>query len=467
MDDLSFRVPAGQLALLLGPSGGGKSTLALTLTGLIPHHIYAHVSGNIQAAGLNPAQAEPAQVAARVGVLFQDPEAAFATLTVEDELAFGLENLAVPPAEMPARIQQALHAVGMEGFLHRALATLSGGEAQRIALAALLAMAPEVLILDEPTANLDPQATRDFFTTLATLKGHHTILLIEHKLDACWHLADQVLFLGEDGRLLAAGEPEPTLQTHLPQVLAAGIWVPSHLDPRAHRPPPPDAFPPLIDDPPAVEVRDLHFAYPNGAPVLRGVDLRIPQGDFVALMGPNGAGKSTLALHLAGLLPPPQRGEVRLFGHPLHDLTSRQRAEMVGFVFQNPEHQFVTERVWDELAYSLRVRGRPEAEVRTRVEALLDEFRLREHAERNPFTLSQGQKRRLSVGTMLAAGQRLLVLDEPTFGQDRNTAYALMERLRALNQQGVTIVMATHDERLAGEFARRVVRLRAGKVLAA
>ncbi len=465
VQDVSFDLPAGELTLLLGPSGGGKSTLALALTGLIPHHIFAHLKGEIRIAGLNPAEAEPAQIAAQVGILFQDPEAAFATLTVEDELAFGLENLAVPREAMPARMQAALAAVGMEGFLHRRLETLSGGEAQRIALAALLAMQPPVLILDEPTANLDPQATRDFFATLERLKGDHTILLIEHKLDACWHLADRVLFLGEDGRLLAEGAPEATLQAHLPQILEAGIWVPSALDPRAGQRPTPADFPPLNDAPPAVDIRDLTFAYPGGAPVLRGVNLRIPQGDFVALLGANGAGKSTLALHMAGLLPPPQTGNVRLFGRPLHSLTPREKADLVGFVFQNPEHQFVTERVWDELAYSLRVRGWPEPRVRARVESLLADFRLTAHAERNPFTLSQGQKRRLSVGTMLAAGQRLLILDEPTFGQDRNTAYALMERLRALNQQGVTIVMITHDLRLAREYARRVVTLAQGQVV--
>ncbi len=465
VQDVSFTLPAGSLTLLLGPSGGGKSTLALALTGIVPHHIYAHVEGQIRIGGLDPAEAEPARIAATAGILFQDPEAGFATLTVEDELAFGLENLAVPREAMPARIRAALARVGMEAFLKRRLDTLSGGEAQRIALAALLAMEPPILILDEPTANLDPQATREFFATLKRLKGEHTILLIEHKLDACWHLADRVLFLGEAGRLLAAGEPTATLEAHLPQILEAGIWVPSHLDPRAGRRPLLDAFPALNDAPPAVEVRNLEFAYPEGAPVLRGVNLRIPQGDFVALMGANGAGKSTLALHMAGLLPRPQAGEVRLFGKPRTALSPREQADLVGFVFQNPEHQFVTDRVWDELAYSLKVRGWPEARVRERVEALLDDFHLTAHAERNPFTLSQGQKRRLSVGTMLAAGQRLLILDEPTFGQDRNTAYALMDRLRALNQQGVTIVMITHDERLAWEYARRKVVLADGKVV--
>lgn len=461
--DLSLHIAPGETVLLLGPSGGGKSTLALTLTGLIPHNIFARVEGAVRVDDLDPLNASPGAVAARVGLLLQDPEASFATLTVEDELAFGLENLRVSPAEMPARIQAALEQVGLPHYRTRRLDTLSGGEMQRIALAALLAMRPPALILDEPTANLDLRATRDFFAILADLKGCHTILLIEHKLDACLHLADRVILLDEQGGLLAQGNPLPTLERHLPQVLQAGIWVPPHLDPRAQAAPERD-FPPLVDSPPAVAVEGLTFAYPGRPPVLRNLSFTIPQGDFVALVGPNGAGKSTLALHLMGLLPPPQAGQVWLFGERLERLSPEALTERVGYVFQNPEHQFVTERVWDELAYGPRVRRWPEERVRQVVEDLLARFRLTEHAERNPFTLSQGQKRRLSVGTMLAVGQRLLILDEPTFGQDRNTAYALMDLLRDLNRQGVTVLMITHDMRFVREYARRVLVLLEGRM---
>jgi len=437
-----------------------RSTLAHTLTGLIPHDIFAHVQGEVRVDGLNPAQAAPGEVAARVGLLFQDPESSFATLVVEDEIAFGLENLRLPPAEMPARMHTALRQVGMGDFLTRRLETLSGGEAQRVALAALLAMQPPALILDEPTANLDPAATREFFETLATLKSRHTILLIEHKLAACAHLADRVLLLDGDGRLLAAGEPQHVFREHRAAIDVAGIWLPPELDPE--RPPRTD-FPPLEAHPPAVAVDGLSFGY-GDEPLLRDLHFTIPQGDFVALLGPNGAGKSTLARLLIGLIPPPP-GCVHLFGEPVERLSVAEVTERAGYVFQNPEHQFVADRVHDELAYSLRARGWEEARIRARVDELLARFGLQAHADRNPFTLSQGQKRRLSVATMLAAGQRLLILDEPTFGQDRRTAYALMDSMAELNRQGVTILMITHDMRLVREYARRALVLHQGRLI--
>lgn len=522
---LSLTIQQGETVLLLGPSGGGKSTLALTLAGLIPQHLFAHVHGSVMVGGLDPLTAPAGEPAAQVGLLFQDPEAGFATLTVEDEIAFGLENLRVPPEAMPASILHALRQVGLAEFSHRRLDTLSGGEAQRVALAALLAMDPPILVLDEPTSNLDPAATRRFFETLAELRDGRTILLIEHKLDACLHLADRLILLNSDGTLLAEGKPQAVFEQHLQAIMAAGIWVPQELEaslgardepagrraaatrragllPRRGTPRPrlvsgpgthtgtePDlqsevgelrgdagvevdsstsgpirAVNSDFADPPAVLVRDLFFAYDGRPPVLQGVDLSIRQNDFLALLGPNGSGKTTLALQLMGLLPPPSQGEIHLFGDPVRELPLFELTERAGYVFQNPEHQFVADTVWDELAFSLRARRWPKDSVQARVESLLDRFRLRDQARQNPFTLSQGQKRRLSVATMLAVGQRLLILDEPTFGQDRLTAQSLMEDLVELNRQGVVILMITHDMRLVRRYAHRAAVLLEGRI---
>jgi len=463
LDGLNLHLHAGETLLLLGPSGGGKTTLLLTLTGLIPHDVFAHVQGRVHVGGADPTREPPGAMATRIGLMFQDPEAGFAMLVVEDEVAFGLENLRVPPAAMPPRITAALRAVGMEAYRHRRLDSLSGGQQQRVALAALLAMEPPILALDEPTAHLDPRATAAFYRTLAALRGQRSVLLVEHRVDRALAVADRVVLLDEHGRVLAQGPPYATLRRHRDAALAAGLWLPEDLDPRAGWRA--EHSGPLRVDPPAVALERVSFAYPRGPRVLHDVTLRVPQGDFLALVGPNGAGKTTLARLMLHLGLQPTAGRVRLFGDPVENLQPGEITARAGFVFQNPEHQFVTERVDEEIAYSLRARGWPEAEVQARVQALLRRFGLEAHAARNPFRLSQGQKRRLSVATMLAVAPRLLILDEPTFGQDRNTAYALMDLLLDLNHEGVTVVMITHDERLVRQYARHVAVLEGGRLV--
>lgn len=461
--DLSFEVASGQLVLLLGPSGSGKSTLARTLAGLIPHSVYASVEGEVVVDGVHPLMAGPAASALRVGLLFQDPEAGFATLTVEDEIAFGLENLRLPRSRMPARIRTALAATGQTALVRRPLNSLSAGEAQGVALAALLAMEPAVLVLDEPTAHLDPASTREFFTRLARLKRARTILLIEHKLDACLRLADRLVLLDTDGSLLASGEPKHVFAQNRKRILATGTWLPRSLEPAAPRrtrraaPRPGRAAP-------AVSVRRLTFAYPGGPPVLRRLDLDIPAGAFVALVGPNASGKSTLARLLIGLLPKPDGSTIQLFGTDLEALKVREMARQVGFVFQNPEHQFLRETVREELVYSLEIRRTAVDQRPREVERLLERFDLRGLEDRNPFTLSQGEKRRLSVAEMLAAGQRLLILDEPTFGQDRKSTYSLMDSLADRNREGVTIIVITHDMRFVQRYADTAAVLLGGKI---
>ncbi len=464
LDGLDFALAPNERVLLLGPSGSGKSTLLLTLTGLIPHDIYARVSGHVRVLDQDPTRTPPGRLTARLGLMFQDPEAGFAMLVVEDEIAFGLENLRVPPAAMPPRITAALQAVDMLAYRRRRLDTLSGGQQQRVALAALLAMHPPAFALDEPTAHLDPWATAAFFRTLQNLPGRPAVLLVEHRVDRALPLADRVVLLGPRGRVLAQGPPLAALRRYRDAALQAGVWLPSALDPRAtwrasHTTP-------LRRKPPALRLEGVSFAYPDGRRVLSDIHMEVPQGDFLAVVGPNGAGKTTLARLMLHLGLQPSRGSVWLFGEPVAHLTPAAITERAGFVFQNPEHQFVTEQVSDEIAYSLRVRGWEEERLQARVQFLLRRFSLQEHARQNPFRLSQGQKRRLSVATMLAAAPRLLILDEPTFGQDRNTAYALMDLLLSLNQEeGVTIVMITHDVRLVRQYARHVAVLEKGRLV--
>jgi energy-coupling factor transport system ATP-binding protein len=370
---------------------------------------------------------------------------------------------------------------------------LSGGEKQRVALAALLAMQPEVLVFDEPTANLDSMGTQQVFALLAQLKarGQHTLVLIEHKLDELMHLVDRVAVLDPQGELLVQGEPRSVFEEHGAELKRLGVWMPqvcllahalrqrgvtipnfpitlgeavTALEPviissqngnvAAVRPAP--------NADPVFEVRDLSFSY-GSTPALHNVSLSVERGEILAIVGPNGAGKSTLAKHLIGLLPPPA-GSIYLQGTDLCRLPAKVLAGQVAYVFQNPEHQFVTERVVDEVAFSLQTAEATEAEVEARTADLLAIFGLARYARANPFTLSHGEKRRLSVAAMIAMGQDILILDEPTFGQDERNAATLMSLLQDLNTQGKTIIMITHDMRLVAEYASQVAVMMAGRV---
>jgi len=500
LDGVDLVLNEGETVLLLGASGSGKSTLALTLNGLIPHSLGCEMDGAVRVDGLETRETEVAELSQRVGIVFQDPEAQFVTLKVEDEVVFGLENLCVLPGEMDERVDRALSQVGMIGHRHRRVDALSGGEKQRIALAALLAMEPRILVFDEPTANLDPVGTRDVFALISELKerGNHTVVLIEHKLDELMHLIDRVVALGPGGEVLADGPPRAVFRDRADALQRHGVWMPQTAL-LAHRMGerglPLDPFPVTLDeaekalrrqpvhrvvgsekrrapqDPPrdstngapAIEVRDLSYSYGEDR-VLDSVSLTVPRGDFLAVVGANGAGKTTLARHVAGVLRPP-RGAVFVEGRDVSRTPARDLSRRVGYVFQNPEHQFVTDYVAEEVGYGLRVMGLPEAEVSECTSAMLERFGLLRYAKANPFTLSHGEKRRLSVATMLAAGQQTLVLDEPTFGQDQKNAGEMMGLLCELNAEGRTVVVITHDMTLVAERARHAAVMSGGELL--
>lgn len=551
-EKLSFSVDVGETLLVLGSSGCGKSTLALCLNGLIPHSIPGELSGRVIVAGHDVRETPVATLARTVGLVFQDPDAQFCMLRVDDEIAFGLENLNVPWAEMDGRIDRALDLVGLADARRARIDRLSGGGRQRLALGCVLAMDPEILILDEPTSNLDPAGAEEVFANVARLKadGRRTIVVVEHRLDRLISLVDRVLVLGPDGSKLALGPPSKVLLEHADALDEFGIWIPQVSElanrvarravclepfpltieqaadvlgglirrgrvedlgvaPDGHEPaewscadtsPAPAAAHETVatesarslvisqgekegQAPPpaplhfsemasgvgrgrrgeAVEISHLGYRYPSGKVALRDVSLTVPEGSFFAIVGPNGAGKSTLAAHLIGSIRPPAN-TVRLLGRDVRTIAATEIPSFVGYVFQNPEHQFVAGTVYDELAFGLRLRGLPEAEVGERVDAMLADFGLAAYARANPFTLSHGEKRRLSVATMLILGQKILVLDEPTFGQDRKNTVALMAKLVDLNRAGRTIVMITHDVRLVAEYARDVVVLIDGSV---
>jgi energy-coupling factor transporter ATP-binding protein EcfA2 len=497
LSDLSLKIKDGETVLLLGPSGSGKSTLALTLNGLVPQSIGEVLNGSVNINGLDTQDRPVAELAQQVGILFQDPDSQFATLKVEDEVVFGLENLKLPPDQMDRRLERALSEVEMQPARERPVYALSGGEKQRVALASLLAMQPSVLVFDEPTANLDPVGTQAVFALLAELKlrGKHTLILIEHKLDELMHLVDRVVVLDANGHLLADGEPRKVFRDRGNELRELGVWMPQvsllalALQQQGLRSEP---FPitlgeavkvlrawntgadmPKLSDKKetklieereiALEVRDLVFSYGETS-ALNGISLKVEKGDFLAIVGANGAGKTTLAKHLIGILQPPA-GSVYFHGEDVNHIPAKTLAAQVGYVFQNPEHQFVTESVFDEIAYGQRILGTSEEKVNAETKTLLEMFNLARYAKANPFTLSLGEKRRLSVAAMLAMGQEVLILDEPTFGQDERNAVALLNLLEDLNELGKTIVIVTHDMRVVAEHARQVAVMAAGDLL--
>jgi len=504
-ENLRLTVEAGETVLLLGPSGCGKSTLLLCLNGIIPKRLPGRFHGQVVVAGLDVAQHEVHQMAEKVGLVFQDPEAQFSMLYVEDEVAFGLENLRYPRPQIRRRVTEALQQVGLRDKIGVRLDRLSGGEKQKVALASALAMAPDILAFDAPTANLDPVSARDFWALLRRLKEDwgKTLLIVEQQVDEFIDMVDRLVLMDGQGQIIGDGPPQQVIEQVGPETLTRhGIWVPQIwevvetarrqaltvpaypltvqetvaalaplLNGRGARPPGETArYAPAPSSESEAEmalaVNGLSHTYPgpNPTPALQNVRLRVPVGDFCAIVGQNGAGKTTLAKFMTKILEPPPN-TVFLNGADVAELSLSQVTRQVGYVFQNPEHQFVEDTVYGELAYGLRVRGMDEATIRHRVLETLKAFRLRHRAHDHPFALSQGEKRRLSVATMLILNPEILILDEPTLGQDRATAATLMNAMQDLNRQGKTVVFITHDMRLVAEYARSVAVMKGGSVL--
>jgi energy-coupling factor transport system ATP-binding protein len=490
--DVSFEVPRGGSLLLLGPSGCGKSTLGLCLNGGIPHFVEGELLGSVRIEGRDTREASMAEMAQRVGVVFQDPEAQFCMLSVEEEVAFGLENLAVPRHEMDSRIDEALDQVGLGGRRGDHIERLSGGQKQRLALACVLAQRPDVLVFDEPTAQLDPAAAADVMELFARLrrKGRHTMVVIEHRLDDLMPLVDQVLVLDRSGQVVADGPPRKVLRERANWLAEAGVWVPQVSElatAMADRGIELDPFPLTVEEAacvlhgvhfacrhsspetgvskPFASARHLSFRYAGSdRPALTAVDLPIRGGEVAAIVGANGAGKSTLARSFVRLLPTPPR-QVFLGDRDVTQLTRGEIARTVGYVFQYPEHQFIGRSVYEDVTYGLRRSGRSELAANQIALALLEQFGLESVADAHPYALSHGEQRRLSVAAMLALGQQGLFLDEPTLGQDRRNAHLLFEKLRELAWGGRAVVAITHDMRLVAEVATRTIAMSAGGVV--
>lgn len=483
LKELTFRCNAGERILLLGPSGSGKSTFVSSLIGLVPHSTYAKIDGELEVSGLAVIDEAPAKLASKVGVVFQDPDSQLTMLTVEDEMAFGLENLGVEPQLMGSQIDEALRAVGLYEHSKQRVDRLSGGMKQRLVIAAMLAMRPEILVLDEPTSQLDPVGVREITALIAQLcakRPELTILLVEHRLDSVVPLVDRVLVLNTEGRLALDTSPEAAFGEHAAELWSLNVWLPSNAQARlAESCGSTEWCQPRLEPAlaaasaaltalteqatpaaPVVECRELWYRFRAETPVLQGVNLELYPGEVAALLGANGSGKSTLASLLVGLRRP-DAGQVLLDGTPPAQLRGAELAQKLGYVFQNPEHQFVTDRVFDELCFHL---PGDEAYTQERAREVMQALRLEGLEARNPFSLSHGQKRRLSTATMLMRPKRLLVLDEPTFGQDPAAQEELLRMLEALRAQQTSVLMITHNMDLVWRCADIVYAIDHGRL---
>ncbi|GGC76923.1 ABC transporter ATP-binding protein [Thalassobacillus devorans] len=449
-EDFSLSFEKGEKVLILGPSGSGKSTLLQVLTGLIPSAVAV------------PMKADALTIPESWGFLFQDPDAQFCMPYVDEEIAFVLENLQIPREEMEQYIDHYLHQVGLRfDDNHTKIQTLSGGMKQRLAIASVLALEPELLCLDEPTAMLDPEGTKLVWDTIKNVGNDKTVVIVEHKIEQVVDFVDRVILLDENGTIIADGPKQQVFDQYKHVLIEQGIWYPGvwedyMQDKSRHIPQSVNTE----DAKPAVHLSDFS-AFRGKVKALQVEEARAHPGEWVTILGENGAGKSTLLLAMMNLLK--TTGTYKIFEQDYKRI--KHLAEYVSFVFQNPEFQFVTNSVYEEIAFSLHLAKWEQEKIARRVDEMLKLYYLEDYRHTHPYQLSMGQKRRLSVAASIVKEQPIILLDEPTFGQDAKNTFAILEQLEQLRAQGTTIIMVTHDLNIVKNFATKVWRMEDGELV--
>ncbi len=493
--DVNLEVYPGEFLLLIGPSGCGKTTLALAMNGIIPLVMGGRIKGRVFVDGVDTRSSSVYELGTKVGIVFQDPDSQLCNLYVQEEVGFGPANLKMPRDEILRRVDEALAQVGESAIKHKLIYEISGGEKHRVAIASILAMNPRIIILDEPTANLDPLGAVEVFGLMKRLNRELgvTIVVIEHNVDPVMCHADRVVLM-ENGTVVYAGEPRQVIQERgrfvmdtmglrIPQVcqlalaladkgvdlepfpltVAEAAQALTSLTPCLEFHPAP-----ALPDKPAgeavIKTEGLSFTYPNGTQAVKDVSLEIHRGDIVSLIGQNGSGKTTLASLLVGLNEP-ATGSGTVCGLSLSTASIRELTSHIGYVFQYPEYQFVEDTVYKEVAFGLQAQRVPPAEIAARVTKTLNLLGVETMKDKHPLRLSMGQKRRLSVATMLILDTEILILDEPTTGQDRRNIDNIMEIMCAANRKGTTIILITHDMNLAVRYSTRFLVMDQGELV--
>lgn len=438
--DFSLSINKGEKVLILGPSGSGKSTLLQVLTGLIP--------GSVEV----PMKVEDIEVPEFWGFLFQDPDSQFCMPYIDEEIAFVLENLQIPREKMQGFIEYYLNQVGLNfDDIHTKIQTLSGGMKQRLAIASVLALEADVLFLDEPTAMLDPKGTEDVWKTLKEVGQEKTLVIVEHKIDHVVDFVDRVILLSDQGEIIADGSKEEVFQQYKHVLVEQGIWYPGVWEDYIFSRQQQTAAVSIDRAQPALSL-SAFSGYIGRSKKIAVDQSDVFPGEWLAVLGNNGAGKSTLLHGLMDLIK--TKGSYNIFGRDLKKV--KKISDDLAFVFQNPEFQFVTNSVYDEIAYTLQLEKWNTDEITSRVEELLSAYNLRKHEQNHPYQLSMGQKRRLSVAAATVKRQPILLLDEPTFGQDAINTFAVLEQIEDLRLQGAAVIMVTHDLNIVEHFATRV-----------
>lgn len=444
--DLSISFQKGEKVLLLGPSGCGKSTLLQVLAGLIPNSIDI------------PMKVEQKEIPKKWGYVFQDPDSQFCMPYVDEELAFVLENLQIPRENMHERIKELINLVGLQlETIHTNIHQLSGGMKQRLAVASSLALDPDVLFLDEPTAMIDSEGTESIWDTIKNITKDQTVIIVEHKIEHVLDFVDRIVLFNDSGEIIVDGPTNEIFQKYKATIDEHGIWHPTVWDDYIKKNVVREVTPSQEE-----VLRFQHFkGYRNKEVKIYIEEATVDAGEWIVVTGKNGAGKSTLLHAISRLIR--TEGTCTFYGRPL--LNMKNLYDEMAFVFQNPEFQFVTHSVYDELAYGLRLQRKSEADIKDKVTSMMKMFHLEEVKNQHPYQLSMGQKRRLSVAASIVNEQKLLLLDEPTFGQDAKNTFALLELLEQLRKRGTTIVMVTHDENIVEHFATRRWEIQEGRLI--
>ena len=487
---ISFQQGSGEAVAICGRSGAGKSSFLFCLNRIIPNFYPGDFSGEIEILGQSISGKKTYELAQSVGMVLQDFEAQLFSSRAELDVAFGPENLGLERGEISRRIEKALSAVGMENFRHRAPDTLSGGEKQRLAIASVLALEPEILLFDEATTDLDPIGREQVWEVMRNLKKQgKTIIFVENEPEGIAQSERMVIF--DQGEIVREGKTSQLLAE--PEILKKyGIRPPEIAELFSQL-----NISPLETDPKQagkilkekgfklnpsqveklkeqdrekckkenraiIEVSSLEHIYPAGHQALSGIDLKVFAGDFLAIIGQNGSGKTTLVKHFNGLLTP-SSGEIRFKGEKIKSGMVSELGKAIGFVFQNPDHQIFSNTVYDEVAFAPRNYGLSEEEVKSRVEFALELVGLKGREQENPFLMTKGERQRLAIAGVLSSGAEVLILDEPTTGLDYQEQVRVMELLKKLHQEGHTIIIITHTLWLVANYAQRAVVLSGGE----